>query len=117
MTEIRDSAGRIAELINDVKAYSHMDQNPSLEEIVGFLWAGYCTIRFDAVRSLDLDFGLPALFLLVAYHGQPETADYHAKLRAARDAVAGELGVGLIGGSFALALKRAGEISTGERTR
>lgn len=24
--------------------------------------------------------------LLVAYHGQPETADYHAKLRAARDA-------------------------------
>ncbi len=22
-----------------------------------FLWAGYCTIRFDAVRSLDLDFG------------------------------------------------------------
>ncbi len=33
VTEIRDSAGRIAELINAVKAYSHMDQNPSLEEI------------------------------------------------------------------------------------
>ncbi|MDU8945997.1 ATP-dependent nuclease [Ovoidimarina sediminis] len=63
---------------------------PSLPALTPIVAAAGGLLEYDGgLSELVIKGELPTATyneLLVAYHGQPETADYHAKLRAARDA-------------------------------
>lgn len=66
---------------------------PSLPTLAPIVAASGGLLEYDnGLSELIIKGELPTATynnLLVAYHGQPETADYHAKLRTARDASQG----------------------------